>query len=126
MKIKAIGSRTEKRVLSMTIEAESEIEEAALYAHFTEICEKPPIIQPWYAAVVDAIARIGENVNVADVAEDLDIAPTATSNRIAAVYKMNLLKRTSEAVAEGGRRFRYSLNLRKPDETLKTEVLTCD
>jgi DNA replication protein DnaD len=124
MKIHAIGNKKQKRAASITLEAENEIEEAVLFQKFGELVENPPKLELWFAEVLRAVKD--KPINVQEIGEGLDVSSTAMNNRVARLFNMGLLHRKKEAVAEGGSRYLYWLNLRREGDAKPCDVLEGD
>jgi hypothetical protein len=116
MKISADSDRDTKRAKRIVIEAETEVEEAVLFAKFLDLQAEPPALQPWLIDVLHRMELAGDGTPVYDIAEALNLPVTNCNNRVAQLAKLNLVKRKSNATGTGGRSFLYWLNLRDKNE----------
>jgi predicted transcriptional regulator len=124
MKIHAVGNRKAKRAVRLVLEAENEIEEAVLFQKFSEFVANPPALEPWNVKVLNAVTA--KPTSVARIGEILEMYGTAINNRLAILYEMGLVKRITDVVPEGGRRWLYSLNLRPEGEPKPNDIVKGD
>ena len=125
MKIHALGSKNQKRAVRLVLEAENEVEEAILFEKFEGFCKEPPQLAPWYDDILKTLGSAGRATPSA-LAHRLRIGVTCSNNRVAYLFRLNLVDRRKENVASGGRNYVYWLNQRDADASPPSDTLEGD
>ncbi|RYG68898.1 transcriptional regulator [bacterium] len=124
MKISAIGSKKQKRVVRLVLEADNEIDEAILFEKFEMFGIEPPSLNPHLQVIVEMLKN-GE-IDTNDISEKLLITPNNANHRLNDLMKLNLVARKPKLVGVQGRAFTYWLNRRGSQEPKPSTLLTAE